>query len=361
MKMVFKYIIVLVIIAVIVIVGKILINKKQENESSISSAINYDMFVKTISPKIEKATLSLPYLAITKSDEDVKISSRYSARIKNIIKSATAVKKGDIIVSLDNQELKSQLISLNLDINSLKSQIKAQEIALKSLEDSHKRTQKLMDVNGASKEQFDKEISNITLSKSAIKTLKYKIKQLEANRFSIKNMLSYSTIKSPINGVATKLANVGDMAIPGKPLISISTKSKSYLLLRLPDNTDAKALIYNNKRYKIDELNTTYNGLLEYIANIDESLVGEQTVNIDLIIYENKGYKLPHDSILNRDGKNYVLQLKNNKAIAKEVKILANAQQGVVVDNLEKDSEIVVAKQDILLKLLGGMTVKAVK
>jgi D-serine deaminase-like pyridoxal phosphate-dependent protein len=70
---------------------------------------------------------------------------------------------------------------------------------------------------------------------------------------------------------------------------------------------------------------------------------------------------LPHDAILNRDGKSFVLVVKNHKAIAKQVKIVANAQQGVIVDNISNEDMIVVAKQDILLKLLTGINVEVIE
>ncbi len=361
MKRFLSYIIILVIIAGVAIGGMKIIKAKRAREAKTPPPVTYDMNVKTISAKKEHATLSLPYLALTKSNDDVKISSRASGRIKYIVKSGVLVKKGDDIVKIDDQELRTQLESINLNIHSINSQLKSKRIALKNIEATHKRTQKLLSVKGASQEEFDREVTNIEAVKSSIDTLRYKIKELNANKASINNLLSYTTIKAPVSGVVTRLANVGDIAMPGKPLISISAKSNSYLLVRLPAGTKAKAIIYNNKTYKLSPLNTTYNGLLEYLANINESLASNQTVNIDVVIFSGAGFKLPHDAILNRNGKSYVLTLVNNKAIPKEVKIVANGEQGVIVKGVNAKEKIVVAKQDILLKLLSGIKVRAIK
>lgn len=361
MKMLLRYIIILVIIGVVVILGMQVIKSKRAAEAELPVAVSYDMVVKTMLPKLSNATLTLPYLANTKSNNDVKISSRLSARIQYIAQSGTSVKKGDIIVKIDDQELKSQRASLNLNIDALTSQLKSTQIALKNLERSHERTQKLLEIKGASKEEFDKEVSNIATAKSGIDTLKFKIQELQSNKASVDNLLSYATIKSPINGVVTNLANVGDVAFVGKALISISTKANSYLLVRLPNNIDAKAILYNQKRYPLNALNTTYDGLLEYLANIDDHVISDQSVSVDVVIFQGNGYKLPHDAILNRDGKSYVLLIKKDRAIAKMVRIIADGEQGVVVDGLDPGARIVVAKQDILLKLLGGMRVKAVE
>jgi len=361
MKKILIYIIILVIIGLAVVGGMKVIKQKKEAEAKTPVAVTYAMRVKTITPKMEKVILTLPYLALTKSNDDVKISSRVSARIKYIVKSGEVAKKGEMIVKIDDKELKTQIKSLSLNIDSLKSQVKSKMIALKNLENTHMRTQKLLNVKGASKEEFDREITNIEAVKSGIDTLKFKIEELNANKSSIDNMLSYTTIKSPVDGIVTRLSNVGDIAMMGKPLISISAASNSYLLVRLPADVKAKAIVYKKKKYIISALNTTYNGLLEYLANIDESLASNQTISVDVVVYDDLGYKLPHDVILNRDGKSFVLAVVKNQALPKQVKIIANAEQGVVVDSVSTNDKIVVAKQDILLKLLGGIKIKTIR
>ena len=361
MKKILTYIIILVIIAAAVVGGMKVIKAKREREAKTPPPVTYSLNVKTMQPKIINTSLTLPYLALTKSNDDVKISSRVSGRIKYIVKSGDVVTKGKIIARIDDKDLKTKLQALNLSISSLKSQLSAKRVALKNLLKTHGRTIKLLKVRGASKEQFDTEVTNIETIKSAIDSIQFKMQELKANKSSIKNMLTYTTIKAPVDGVATRLVNVGDTALMGKPLIAISAKTNSYLLVRLPSNISAKSIIYNKKVYPISALNTTYNGLLEYFANIDESLASNQTVSIDVVIFSGDGYKLPHDAILNRNGKNYVLVIDGDKAIPKEVKILANGEQGVVVDGVKPNENIVVAKQDILLKLLSGIRVRAIK
>jgi len=342
------------------------IKAKQAQEAKTPVPVTYSLHVKTMQPKLLNTSLTLPYLALTKSNDDVKISSRVSARIEYIVKNGMIVHKGETIVKIDDKELKTGLEALNLNINSLKSQLNSKLIALKNLENTHARTKKLLDVKGASQEEFDREVTNIEAVKSGIDTLKFKVQELKANKASIDNKLSYTTINAPVSGIVTRLANVGDIAMMGKPLISISAKSNSYLLVRLPSNIHAKSIIYNKKVYPMSALNTTYNGLLEYLVNIDENLASNQTINIDVVIFNGNGYKLPHDAILNRNGKDYVLAIDGNKAdsdksVPKEVTIVANGEQGVIVDGVNANENIVVAKQDILLKLLSGIKVRAIK
>ena len=359
-----KFLIFLVVILVIVGAvkgGLTLVKRKRAAEAKLPKPVVYDMRVKTIHPKISHAVLTLPYLAITKSNDDVKISSRMSGRILYIVDNGQSVKKGEVIARLDSKDLKTKLQSLNFSISSLLSQIKSKKIALKNLLKTHQRTKELLKVKGASKEQFEKEQTGIEAIKAGINTLKLKIKEVDANKEAIKNSLSYATIKAPVNGTARRLANVGDIAMPGKPLVSISAKTNGYLLVRLPANVKSSEIIYKKKKYSLEPLGTTFNGLLEYVANIDENLVSNQTVSIDVVIYDKNGYMLPHDALLDRDGKSSIVLVNNARASAKKVNVIANGEQGVVVQGVDPKENIVVAKQDILLKLLGGIKVRAIE
>ena len=361
MKKILTYLTIIVVIAIIVIAGKKAVLNKQAQDKKVPVAVQYALRVHTITPTLKQNILSLPYLATTKSNDNVKISSRVNARINYIVKSGTKVNKGQIIVKIDDKDLKTKYEAYNLNISSLKSQLKSKNIALQNLISTHNRTKKLLAVKGASKEQFDKEQTNIEAMRSGLDTLKFKIQELNANKTSVQNMLSYTTIKAPVRGIVSKLANIGDIAMMGKPLLSISSSSNSYLLVRLPSDVKATSIIFENNKYQLNPLNTTSNGLLEYLANINSSMAVNQLVDIDVVIYDKISFMLPHDAILNKDGKSYVLVALGKKAIPKAVKIVANGEQGVVVDNISVNDKIVVAKPDILLKLTTGIAIDVVK
>jgi len=361
MKKWITYIVVLLVIGGLVVGGKKVIEAKNSADAKNKVAKEYDIVAKTFTPTLLNTTLTLPYLATTKSNDDVKISSKVSARIEYIAKNGTMVKKGDTIVKLDDKDFLTKLQALNLNINALQSQLKSKNVALENLLKIHERSKKLLEVKGASKEQIEKETTNIEALKAGVKSLEYKIKELRANKSSIKNLLSYTKIQAPISGVLTSMGSMGDVAMPGHPLVSISSSSNSYLLVRLPSDVQASKIIYKGKKVNLLALNTTFNGLLEYIANIDESLAANQRVEIDVVVYDGKGYKLPLDAILNREGKSYVLTLEANKAKAKLVEIVATAEQGAVVSGVSGKDKLVVAKPDILLKLLSGIRVKGIE
>ena len=105
--------------------------------------------------------------------------------------------------------------------------------------------------------------------------------------------------------------------------------------------------------------NRIYN-LAEYKVYVDskEFTTGDK-LEVNVIVFKGEAIKLPFDAILNRNGENFVFIKENNTAKAVSVTILQTGEDGLVISNNElAGKEIVVAKQDILLKLLSGSSIK---
>lgn len=311
-------------------------------DASLSVAKVYPIVAQTLILKSKNIELTLPYLAQVANDKDVKLSPRIAARVIKITASGTRVKKGDIVARLDTTNIKSS-------IASLKNQIKAVRVAVKNLQRTHKRTLELLDIQGASIEQSQKETTLIASEES-------KLNALKQQEITLRNNLSYATIVSPVNGIISKtFVNRGALSTPGHSLVAISSKNGFYLMLRVPTDLNVAGVKLDSKTYRATPLGSTFHGLAEYkVYTSNSNLISGDRVEVDVIVYNQKGLKLPFDAVLNRNGKSYVLVVEGTKANAKEVHILQSAEQGLVIsDNLE-GKQVVIAKPDILLKLLSG-------
>jgi len=324
---------ILLVIAGIVAGGLMLVKAKRAKEAQTPDPKVYAMVVKTMQAKPSQVQLTLPYLALVQNDENVVLSSRMSARVLMIKKSGEPVKKGEVLAKLDTEELKANIDSV--------------KISLANLLKTHKRTKALYRVKGASIEQLQKEESNIAALKAKLK--------------SLQNQMSYATLVSPVSGVIAKAFETeGSIAMPGKPLLNISATKGFSLLARLPDGIKPNAIIFKGKQYPVHALGSTFHGLNEYKGYVDAAhLTAGETTEIRVVIFEGNAIKLPFDAILNRDGKSYVLVTRKDKAVPKEVHIVQKGEEGVVIkEDLQKE-KIIIAKPDILLKLLTGISVRA--
>jgi len=332
------------VIAALGVAGAKAVKKAKAKDAAQPQAKIYPIVVNTLAPKVSHVTLTLPYLASVANDKDVMLSSRIAARIISLKHSGEKVRRGEVIARLDTTTIQSNLIAL-------KNQLKAVNVALSNLQSTHKRTEDLLKVKGASIEQSQKEGTMIAQTEAKIVSLEQKISELKHN-------LSYAVITSPVNGVIAKsMASEGAMSMPGKPLVKISAKNGFYLLVRVPTDTPIKGVVFEGKKYDATALGSTFHSLAEYKVYVDKTdLTSGDRVEVSVVTYDDNGILLPFDALLNRDGKNYVLALSDegNRASAQEVKVIQSAEEGVVVANQFKDEKIVVAKPDILLKLTTG-------
>jgi len=342
-----KTIITIVIVIGIMFGGILLIKKSKDNEAQTPIAKSYDVVVPTQKVSLDSVKITLPYLAMVKNDEDVKISTKIGGRVNYIKPSGTKIKKGQLIVKIDNTTIKS-------NISSVKSQLNALKVGIKNMNATHKRTLELLEAEGASIEQSQKEESKLSELNSKKEALTQKLNELDS-------MMTYANIKSPVNGVVSKtMVNEGDIAMPGHPIANLKSENGFYLLIRVPTDMNISGVEMESKRYDAVSLNSTFNGLAEYKAytNLSGMTSGDR-VEVNVELFNGKGILLPFDSIINRDGKSYVLVRAGNKAIAQEINILESGEQGVIVKNKNLvGKEIVIAKQDILLKLLAGVSLK---
>ncbi len=332
--------------AALVALGVKAVKNARAKDAAQPVANIYPVGVSTLQPKAGHVVLTLPALTEVANDRDVQLASRIAARIVDIQPSGTMVKQGDIIARLDTTGIESGL-------KSVRDQITAARIALNNLRETHKRTLELLKVQGASIETSQKEATMIANAEAGLNAL-------EQKEIELRNNLSYATISSPVDGtIAKTFANPGALSAPGKPLLSVHAKNGFYLMVRVPTDLHVRAVQLHGKRYDAVALGSTYHGLAEYkVYPGDTKLISGDRVQTDVVVFEQEGTLLPFDAVLDRNGQSYVLVANGDKAVAQQVHIVQRGEQGVVVSDDLKDKRLVIAKPDIMLRLLGGAALR---
>lgn len=353
-----KKIIWIIIAALLVGGGVVVVKKKKQAMAKIPPMKVYQQVVSTTTPKNEDILLTLPALAEVRSDQDVVLSSKLSSRITAMVKSGDMVTKGQVVVTLDHDELLAKKEAIALQIASLEAEIAAQQVALDTTLASHKRTKALLDARGASVEQYDAEKSKIASLRAGLKGLASKKGVLEQNGKEVANLLSYAVITSPIDGIVSSTsANVGVIAMPGKPLLSIQADSGKYLLIRSADDIKPKAVILADQTYPVTALNHTFRGLDEYRADVRTNNSSGERLPVRLVIYQGKGTMIPLSALLQKEGQTLCFTPDNGHARPVPVQVIASGSEGVVVEGLT-NTQVITAKPDILLKLLAGVPIQ---
>jgi len=366
------------IVIVVLLVGGVVVLKIRKH-ALVAAKPPKVLAVRVDGIRLETAeiTLTLPVLVEVRSERNATVSTKVMGNVTAVYKSeGDRVKAGDLIARIDDRELKDKKSALKLrlpnidyEIDSQKAQIESSKISLKNTIETHQRTQELFNVKGASIEQFQNEESAISSLRSKLKTEEngllalYNQKSItKKNINEIESSLSYTLISSPVDGtISTAFVSEGEIAVPGKALFFISSDEGNYLTVHLPDSIEPVSMKMGQETLRLSSLDIAdRNGLRQYRAQIPKGLrlMAGEIVDASLVVFSGRAALVPLDSILSREGKQMVFVYENGKASPVSVHILKSGKEGAVLNVPLEGKILIVAKPDILLRLLTGVPVK---
>jgi len=137
------------------------------------------------------------------------VSSRVLARIEAVrVRAGSSVEADEVLVVLDSRDLRARVRESEEALRSARARL---ELA----RTEHARTEALFGQGAAPRQQLDQRTSELRSAQAAAQGLE---EALEAARTA----LSYTELRSPVAGrVVDRLAEPGDMAVPGQPLLRV--------------------------------------------------------------------------------------------------------------------------------------------
>jgi len=354
-----KIIVGAVLIVILVLAIKLIQNKKQAM-ALIPQAKTYGVVVPISIAKSTDTQITLPYLAEVQSDSDVSMASKLDARVLYIVNAGSVVKKGDLLVKIDGADLKARKNSLQSKINQVSNEIKSKQSELDNLHVVHAHNKELLAIQAVAQEKFDTETSKIKSLIATIAGMKNNAESLYENIEELKDTLSYTYLTAPFDGVVSKtFVAKGGITSKGKTLLNLTGGTDKRFVTRTAQKIKPIALIYQKNTCTLNNLHSSLNGLNEYSCPAITSLPAGSREKVKLVIFKGKGFLVPVDGLLNINDKHLMLVLSDDRAHAVNVSIVAEGSEGFVVKGIKQGDKFVVAKPDVLLKVLSGVRVIA--
>ncbi len=183
--------------------------------------------------------------------QETRIEARVQGRIVEVmVQSGDFVKKGDPLVILDDREFQARLDRARQAVLSAKARrdqarqaVKSAEAGFLKAKASHERVKTYFKSEAATKQQmeaseaaFQQAGAGLSQARESLKESEAGIRQAEKGALEARIVQDYAEIRSDAEGqVVARLAEPGDMAFPGKPLLGLQTRGALRLEALVPE------------------------------------------------------------------------------------------------------------------------------
>jgi RND family efflux transporter MFP subunit len=211
-----------------------------------------------------------------------KIEAQINAQILKVyVNPGTSVEKGADLIQLDarNEEtqLKKAKEGLAFAKNNLKQAMKSKESSKAGLDQASgefKRSTKLYKSGVIASQQYEIDQAKFLKAKAmleyateSVSAAKTGIRQAEQVINEAQVILGYSRIKAPANGViVNRLADPGDLAVPGKPLLLLQTSGSLRLEASVREGLISRVRQGETYDVKIETIGKTVPAIVEEIV-----------------------------------------------------------------------------------------------
>jgi biotin carboxyl carrier protein len=321
-------------------------------------------------------TLSLPASVEVLAAREAILASRFSANITELTRlEGDRFKKGDVLVRLDLAQAEAdrlraeaELARVRLQESSLAADLAAARSNLKAEQERNQRMESLLAIGGVSLEQVQVGQAGLeaarareTAAGNAVKSFRALLHATEAQTSAARENLRYGVIAAPFDGVVTqRLAQPGDLASPGKPLVKVMDLSAGVrLLVNVPDGLHPKTLHLGQENLPLTPWpEAVGQGMARFEAKSKASLQPGTRVSARLEVFRSDAaVLLPRACLLGDDGgRASVLKLLDQGKVQRlEVAVTAQGEEGVAsTDENLIGARVACASPDILTRLLAG-------
>jgi RND family efflux transporter MFP subunit len=237
------------------------------------------------------------------------------------------VKAGDLLATLDAREVQARLDQAKAVLDQARRDFARQE--------------KLIVTNATTRQEFDAAEARVKVGEAAVS--------------EAETMMSYARVTAPFDGVVTrKLADVGDLAMPGKPLLEIEAPTDLRFEADLPETLLGSMKLGAKMKVKVASAADPLEAVVSEIAPVADAVSRTFLVKLDLP--ETVGLRtgqfgrvsvpvaevmlllVPQSAVMKRgqlelvfvvkDGKAALRLVRTGKALNGQVEILSGLEEG---------------------------------
>ncbi|WP_459478847.1 efflux RND transporter periplasmic adaptor subunit [Clostridium saccharoperbutylacetonicum] len=371
-KIVICAVLIIAVVSAIVVKNKMASNAKKVNTVTTESKTAVE--VKT-AKSVEKNNGDT-YKATLEAYQQGVVTSKISAKVISVaIENGKYVNAGDIIATLDNQDIQNSINSAQAQLQVIQQQLNSTQVSLQKLQinlDDAQRTynrQKTL-FDGKAISQTDLEAAEKALNnakadyntgEASIETSKANLEAQNVSIAKYQSDLANTVIKAPISGVISdKALSVGQMVSTGGVLAKVNDISSVYATIQVPQEKISSIKTGQAATVKIEGNDKAYDGTIQNIEaladtttrvfnckikidNSDKSLYPGVYAKAELLSSEKTQIiTVPINALVGTEGNYSVFINDNGKAKKEKVKIGETDDNNVEINDGIKDGDQII-------------------
>jgi len=192
------------------------------------------------------------------AERQTTVASRILARIEDIrVRAGSDVTEGDVLIRLDARDLQARLREGTEALRGAKAQL---ELAQKD----RARMAQLLEAGVQTQARMDQ-------ADAALHVARADVDRLEQSLTDARTSLSYTELRAPVSGrVIDRLAEPGDTASPGQPLLRIYDPSALRVEVPVRESLAVGLTVGQELPVDVPSLNKTQQGVIEEIVPFAE-------------------------------------------------------------------------------------------
>ncbi len=238
---------------------------------------NKEDIVSVQTEKVEKRTITQTVAATGKINPEFKvvINPEVTGEIIQLpVQEGDRVKKGDLLIKIKGDQYVAQNERLEANLQSAKANLKMREAELTKVELDYNRVKELYSKGLSSDSELETSKSNYLSIKASYQAAEANVAQSEASLKEIMDQISKTAIRSPMDGIVTKLnVELGERVFGagfsmGSDIMTISDLSNIEAVVDVDENDVVLVSLGDTATIKVDAFkDQEFKGLVSEIGN----------------------------------------------------------------------------------------------
>lgn len=239
----------------------------------VEKKISEDTTIVPVKVNTTNKEINNPFLTASGTIQAVNnanLSTRMMGFVTKIpVKIGDKVKKGELLVAINNSDLTAKLSQVNASITEA-------NVAFTNAQKDYNRFKNLFDEHSATQKELDDMTAHYNMAKARLEGTKQMKNEIEAQ-------FAYVNIRAPFSGVITnKFINEGDMANPGMPLIALESPNNFEVIARVPESEITKIQSGSIVNVFVKTVDKTVKGKVTEVSSSAKNTGGQYLVKIAL-------------------------------------------------------------------------------